>query len=123
MTMLLATLMVSAASAAGTTYGSAEFFTVADGSYAIIKATASANVEWWQFSAAVGDNIYTDLDYIFTQDGGKEYLHDRWEGDIQAFVTWASSDHRAILQANHPHIQINRGTSSYYEFLVSRNYL
>ena len=123
MTMLFATLMVSVASAAGSSYGSAEYFTVADEDYAIITATASQNPEWWQFSASVGDNIYTDLDYTFSQDGGAEYLHDRWQGDIQAAVSLSLSDHRAILQANHPHIQINRGTSSYYEFLVTRNWL
>ncbi len=72
MAMLLATLMVSAASAAGPTYDTAEFITVPDGDIKVFGPYSSAQEEWWQFSAAVGDRIYIDLDYTFTQDGGKE---------------------------------------------------
>ncbi len=53
-------------------------------------------------------------------------LHDEWNGDIQAQIVGIGdpqNDNYAVLDQNHPHIEINRGSSSYYQHLVSRNNL
>ena len=125
MAMLFATLMISVASAAGgSTYSTAELINVPDNDLTYFGIYSSDAEDWWKFNANTYDNIYIDLYYTFTQNGGKEYLHDPSENVIKAAVcsSGCTIDHTGQVVGSQPRIEINRGTSSSYDHVVGRNW-
>lgn len=125
MAMLLATLMVSVASAAGgSSYSTAELINVPDNDLTYFGLYSSHTEDWWKFNANPYDIIYIDLDYTFSQNGGKEYLHDPYENVIKAAVcsSGCQIDHTGQVTGSQPRIEINRGTSSTYDHVVGRNW-
>jgi len=122
--LLVLSVFVGMASAAGSSYDNAEEIDVLDEDTTIFGPYSSAPEEWWWFEAAAQDDIYVDLSYVFTSNGGELRLHDEFETDVQAYVVStnpAHNDYYARLDKDHPHIQINRGSSTGYSFIVGRN--
>ncbi|MFZ3385513.1 MAG: hypothetical protein WA144_16480 [Candidatus Methanoperedens sp.] len=123
MAMLLATLMVSVASAAGgDTYATAQLIDVPYGNYKFGVYTSHAE-DWWKFSASAYDNINVGLAGTFTQNGGKLYLHDPYEGVIKASIVCyqcPQNDYWGQVIGSQPRIEINPGTSFTYDFSVGR---
>lgn len=78
--------------------------------------------DWWRFDANNGDEVYIDLDYQFAYYGGAMYLHDEYEGDIEAWVTYSNSRHRTTVVGNpQPRIEIEAGSEFTYSFVVGLN--
>ena len=125
MAMLFATLMISVASAAGgSTYSTAELINVPDNDLTYFGIYSSDAEDWWKFNANTYDNIYIDLGATFTQNGGKEYLHDPYENVIKASIVCyrcSQNDISGQLAGTQPRLEINRGTSSTYDHIVGRN--
>lgn len=121
---ILAMMVVggTASASGGSSYSNAELINVPNGDIDIWSGTFSAD-DWYKFDVNNGDRAYIDLQYWFTYYGGEMKLHDRYQGDIKAWVSSSGSQHTATsLTANpQPRIEVTAGSQFNYQFIAGRN--
>ncbi|ADI74357.1 conserved hypothetical protein [Methanohalobium evestigatum Z-7303] len=118
--VLLATMGTSMAAGGDTYSGAVEINVPEDRLGYFGEYEKGTGDDWFKFDGSGGDCAEIDLDYTFTNDyNGEMYLHDEYEGDIEAHITDSSTDRYAnSLDGSWPRIEINGDWGANYEFVA-----
>jgi len=126
---VLALLLVSVGTAmadpnGGSSYETATSIGVPDNDFDIFgDYTRGPPGDWWKFAANDNDEVYVDLDYLFTVDDNGELFLYKEKGVLVAHVNKDKpNDHIGyVLNNPSPRIDISGRLNAEYEFLAGRN--